>query len=292
MVQLNFYVQGNTFLHRLYPLTKIALLIDALIISFVFNNPIISLILAAIGLAAAALSGSEVLKSVNRALVLIMPAIAAILMFQTFFEITFPARPIPFGPLTLHLGGIYYGGLVASRILMAIIVGVTLIVVTHPGDLFVSLQKIKVPYIVGFMVMTMLQYVPILLTESSIIAQAQQSRGIKPSGFGAILPNFAPLFVISWQRAQTLAMVLEVRGVGAPGKKSSFRMIRAKWIDLIVAGVVSVATAYLFVYAATNNFLDWKATYQIAPIVAFAIGMASLVGFFAAMAKAVTAYRA
>lgn len=292
MVRLNFYVSGNSIIHRLYPLTKVLILVDFLLISFVYYNPIPSLLLVLVGFFMAAVAGMKVVKSVAAALVLIMPAIAAIMTFQTFFQITFPSRPVSVGPLVVHLGGIYYGGILASRILFAIVVGVTLIVATHPGDLFTALRKIKVPYMAGFMTMTMLQYVPILLTEASIISQAQQSRGIKPSGFGAILPSFVPLFVISWQRAQTLSMALEVRGLGSPGKKTSFRKIQATSVDFIVGAIVTAITVYLLYFALANSFLDWKATYTMDPMVGLVIGLTSVVGFFLAMGTAVIAYRA
>jgi energy-coupling factor transport system permease protein len=292
LVKLNFYVAGNSVIHRLYPLTKILILIDFLIISFTFYNPIPSILLILVGFFMAVIAGKKVVKAVLGALVLILPAVAAIMTFQTFFEITFPSRPVAVGPFIIHIGGIYWGGLVASRILFAIVAGVTLIVTMHPGDLFTAMRRIRLPYMLGFMTMTMLQYVPILLTEAGIISQAQQSRGIKQSGFGAILPSFVPLFVISWQRAQTLSMALEIRGLGSPGQKTSFRRTRAGPLDFVVGAVVTAITAYLVYFGFMNSFLDWKATYYMAPMVGLAIGLVSLIGFFITMGTAVIAYRA
>ena len=66
---------------------------------------------------------------------------------------------------------------------------------SHPSDIFTSLQKIGLPYTMNFILTMTLQLIPILQNEFSIVLNAQKSRGMKGSGFGAILPSMVPVFV-------------------------------------------------------------------------------------------------
>lgn len=259
--------------------------------SFVYYNPYPSLILCAFAFLLATSAGKQVLKSVGRTMLLVLPAITAIMTIQTFFLATLPSRPIRAGPVVLHLGGIYYGAVLDSRILFAVTLTVTLLVTTHPGDLFAALKKIRVPFTAGFMLTTMLQFVPILLTEAGVISQAQRSRGVEQNGVKALLPNMVPLFVIGWQRAQTLAMAYEVRGLGSPVERTSFRRIHAKKIDYVLGIIATIATVLALTYAFQNSFLDWKATYSLSPTVALAIGVIFGAGFFGTVGLALLAYK-
>jgi energy-coupling factor transport system permease protein len=193
-LKLVFYIPGNTWLHRLYPLTKLTLAIIIFYIGFIFFNPVVSYALSLVGLVFAAALGRKYLASVVNPLILIMPAIFAMIFFQAFFPIVSHPRPFHFLFSTIYYNGLYYGLELSGRIILVIIWVILLIVTINPGDLFTSLRKIGFPYIFGFMVITMLQFVPILLMESQTITEAQQSRGLKLSGFRAILPNLVPLF--------------------------------------------------------------------------------------------------
>ncbi|MGC8558608.1 MAG: energy-coupling factor transporter transmembrane component T family protein [Nitrososphaeria archaeon] len=291
-MKLVFYIPGNTWLHRLYPLTKLTLAIIIFYIGFIFFNPVVSYALSLVGLVFAAALGKKYLASVVNPLILIMPAIFAMIFFQAFFPIVSHPRPFHFMFSTIYYNGLYYGLELSGRIILVIIWVILLIVTINPGDLFTSLRKIGFPYIFGFMVITMLQFVPILLMESQTITEAQQSRGLKLSGFRAILPNLVPLFVGAWERAQVLAMSLEVRGMGSSGKKTSFRKVKVNNIDIVISiggvAVAAVATYYSYIHGFFNIINTWTVTPWIGGLIAYI----SLIGFFVSVVVAISRYRA
>jgi energy-coupling factor transporter transmembrane protein EcfT len=141
------------------------------------------------------------------------------------------------------------------------------------------------------MVLTMLQFVPILMAESGTIMEAQQSRGLRLRGFRAVLPNIVPLFVGAWERAHVLAMSMEVRGMGSSGKKTSLRNVRIKGVDSVVIPLSFILTGIAIVYSASNGFFNQISFWVAAPVVAGSLAVLALVGFFASMAVAVASYR-
>ncbi|MEM0117990.1 MAG: energy-coupling factor transporter transmembrane component T [Conexivisphaerales archaeon] len=291
-MKLVFYIPGTTWLHNLYPLTKLTTFICVMVIAFAFQNPLPSYAMAAFSMIVAAMLGSKYFMSILRPLILIFPAICAMIFFQAFFPIVAAPRPFHFLNFTIYYNGLYYGLELAGRVLLAISWGILVFVVTHPGDLFTALRRIKVPYLAGFMVVTMLQFVPILMAESNTIMEAQQSRGLRLRGFRAILPNLVPLFVGAWERAQVLAMSMEVRGVGSSGVKTSFRKVRIRLVDKIILAGSIIATAIITWYSAIHGFFNGINTWVAPPVFAGSVALVALVGFFVTMGVAVASYRA
>jgi energy-coupling factor transport system permease protein len=287
-----FYMPGSTWLHKLYPLTKLVVFILVMVVGFVFLNPLPSLLLSLTAIVGAGLVGRKYLAGVAKPLILILPAVFAMIFFQAFFPIVAHPRPFTFVNITVYYNGLYYGLELASRVVLAITWGVFLILVTHPGDLFTSLRKVKVPYLFGFMVLNMLQFVPILLSESNTIMEAQQSRGLKLRGFRAILPNLVPLFVAAWERAQILAMSMEVRGMGSSGKKTSFRKVSMRPVDAFILAAGLMLAGLCISYSYLNGYFNYINTWAPNPMLAGTVAVLSLAGFGCSMLTAIASYRA
>jgi energy-coupling factor transport system permease protein len=287
-----FYMPGSTWLHKLYPLTKLVVFILVMVVGFVYLNPLPSLLLSLTAIVGAALIGRKYLAGVAKPLILILPAVFAMIFFQAFFPVVAHPRPFTFLNITVYYNGLYYGLELASRVILAITWGVFLILVTHPGDLFTSLRKIKVPYLFGFMVLNMLQFVPILLSESNTIMEAQQSRGLRLRGFRAVLPNLVPLFVAAWERAQILAMSMEVRGMGSSGKKTSFRKVSMRPVDAFILAGGMILAGLCISYSYLNGYFNYINTWAPNPMLAGTLAVLSLAGFGCSMLTAIASYRA
>jgi len=292
LIKMVFYMPGSTWLHRLYPLTKLVVFVLVMLVAFVFLNPLPSLLLSLAAIVVAGSMGKKYLAGVAKPLILILPAVFAMIFFQSFFPVVAHPRPFTFMNTVVYYNGLYYGLELASRVILAITWGVLLILVTHPGDLFTSLRKIKVPYLFGFMVLNMLQFVPILLSESNTIMEAQQSRGLRLRGFRAILPNLVPLFVAAWERAQILAMSMEVRGMGSSGKKTSFRKVSMRLVDAMIVAVGVILTVLCIWYSFLNGYFNYIGTWTPNPMLAGTLAVLSLVGFGGSMLTAIASYRA
>lgn len=274
------YVPGESFLHKLNPLTKMVLIIAFFVVVFPLMNPFILFAFVAFTVTLAAAAG--VFKDFLKGMYVLVPASLAMAFFQTFW----PAIPPPWkpllkiGPLTAYHEGLYYGLVFAGRIMAMGAFALLMVLVTHPVDLFISLLKIKVPYILGFMTIVTLQLIPILMREFTTVIQAQQSRGLKARGLTALVPSMVPLFAASMERVQQLAMSLEARAFGSSGKKTSLREVKIRAIDYAIMLSSAVGTAVGVVYFHSNNWFNYLRTYTFPTGLATVLIAFITLGFF------------
>jgi|GEM_PF-2691014 len=91
-----------------------------------------------------------------------------------------------------------------------------------------------------------IRYIPLLTQTAERIAKAQASRGAAwgsrsgslNSRVRQILPVVVPLFTISYQRADKMAMAMDARGFGMKGKRSQYVTDRVQLIDMVIPAMM------------------------------------------------------
>ena len=227
---------------------KLTWLLAATAFALATYDPIPLLLIAVLALAACVAVGIG--GAVGRGVLIFVPVAASMLVIQTVA----PAACGPtctatamIGPVDLYGAGMLHGLSLAARILVVEVVALGMLVTTHPSDLFAALARLRVPYLFNFMLSMTLQLVPILQREVSIVLAAQRSRGMRSSGFGAILPSFVPVFAGAFERVQQLSISLESRAFGSSPRPTSYRRIEFGPRDAVLvlaglgAGVAGVA---------------------------------------------------
>ena len=149
-------------------------------------------------------------------------------------------RSPPLGPFAVYAEGVARGLVFVLRILAMEVAAIVVLQTTHPSDLFAALARLRVPYVLNLMIALTLQLVPVLQREVGIVLAAQRSRGMRGSGFAAVIPAFVPVFAGTVERVQQLAISLESRGFGASAPRTSYRRVGFTAGDaaLAVAGLV------------------------------------------------------
>src|SRR4029079_11441978 len=144
------------------------------------------------------------------------------------------------GPFAVYAEGVARGLVFVLRILAMEVAAIAVLQTTHPSDLFAALARLRVPYVLNLMIALTLQLVPVLQREVGIVLAAQRSRGMRGSGFAALIPAFVPVFAGTVERVQQLAISLESRGFGATGPRPSYRRVgfTAAAAALAIAGIV------------------------------------------------------
>jgi energy-coupling factor transport system permease protein len=236
------HVRGTSWLHRLSPISKLAWVVAITFFAFATYNPWPLFAIAVIGFLIAVSAG--VGTAIARVLAVFAPVAASMLVIQVIAPAVCRSDCTPatqIGPLTLYQEGISHGLSLVSRVLAMEVIAITMLMTTHPSDLFASLARLKVPYILNFMVSMTLQLVPVLQQEVQVVLSAQRSRGMKSTGFGSIIPSFVPVFAGAFERVQQLSISLESRAFGSTGAKTSYRRIAFGTVDMLVAvaGVVA-----------------------------------------------------
>lgn len=236
-------IPGNSFIHRINPVTKLVWVVGYVVLAFSTTNIIILYSMAVFAFLLAPLA--RVTLPLLKAMLVLVPISSSLLALQ----IIAPAVEKPWhtvamiGPLHLYGDGIYYGFVLLGRIVASLLLALVMVMTTHPSDLFTSFAKLKVPYTLNFMLAMTLQLIPVFEREFGIILSAQKSRGMKGRGFAAVLPSFVPVFVGAIERVQQLSISLESRGFGSAGIKTSYRQVKARpsdWvIGIIGAGIIA-----------------------------------------------------
>ena len=162
------------------------------------------------------------------------------------------------------------------------------IMTTHPTDLFVSLQKIGMPYVLNFILTMTLQLIPILQKEFSVVLSAQKSRGLKGTGFGALLPSMVPVFVGAIERVQQLSISLESRAFGSTGEKTSYRNVKMEAKDYIIMAVGLLLTVAVLIFILTTPGLDWSRTMVFPPVLAIGLVTFAAIGFITFVSIAIS----
>lgn len=281
-------IPGNSPIHKIAPLPKLAWSFGVLIISFMTRNPAIlgTIILTGFLLTTIA----QIWKPMIKVLIIIIP----IFVVTIFLQSIAPAFPKPWtpivglGPFTIYQEGVYSGITMFGRALGMTLFAMVTIMTTHPSDLFVSLEKIGMPYVLNFILTVTLQLIPILQREFSIVLSAQKSRGMKGTGFGALLPSMVPVFVGAIERVQQLSVSLESRAFGSKGIKTSYRNVVMHISDYLILGCGFLVTLFTGYWILIDKSLDWSKKLTYSPEFAMILVISSALIFFVFVTVAVT----
>jgi energy-coupling factor transport system permease protein len=286
-------IPGNSLLHRLHPNTKLLWVLLISIFSFMTTNPVILGSLISFGLVLLWISGTG--KRLGPMLALLIPITSSLIFLQAVSpvnsgELTEIAY---FGPFTIYQEGLYSGFSKFTTIWAVSIFGLLLIATTHPSDLFTSLQKLGLPYELNFMINSSLQLVPIVQQEFFTVLNAQRSRGLKISGFRAVLPSFVPVFVCTVERIQQQAMSLEARAFGCSGPKTNLRAIHSSKADLIIsASGLAIWVSFSILVVLNREKLYWGNLFLVPAPAALTIVILTILAFIGTLIPLIIRSRA
>lgn len=224
-----------SWLHRLDPIAKMIWVVAVIGLAFASSNPIPMVLIAIIAITVAV--GVGIGRPLSRVLLVFAPVTASIIVIQTIAPATCASSCTVIariGPLSLFEQGLSHGLVLVSRLLAVETVGLTVLMTTHPSDVFAALARVRVPYALNFMIATTLQLVPVLQREFAMVLAAQRSRAMRGRGFGAILPAFVPVFAAAFERVQQRSIGLESRGFGSSGPRTSYRRVRSRRVDAVI----------------------------------------------------------
>jgi len=252
-------IPGDSLIHRINPLVKIVWVVGYIILAFSTQNIIILYSMALFAFLLAPIAG--VTKPLLKGALILVPIASSLLALQIIAPaVEKPWTPVAeIGALTIYGDGLYYGLVLLGRIVASLLIALVMVMTTHPSDLFTSLAKIKVPYTLNFMLAMTMQLIPVFQREVGIILSAQKSRGMKGSGFAAVLPSFVPVFVGAIERVQQLSISLESRGFGSDGVKTSFRQVRTRPSDWVLGILGAIILLGLAVFSITKGLWSLSA---------------------------------
>jgi energy-coupling factor transport system permease protein len=248
--------EADSYLHRLNPLTKLALTLPvAFLVSFVFE-PVTPLVIAIVASLATWRLGNVPLASMLRPL-----GFSLLLGFGMFWTgALYYAGPgadgpsvVP-GPLHLSEASLMYGLTMITRLLAIFATSSLFVLTTNPVDFVVALiHQARLPVRVGYAVFAAYRFIPLVQEELDNIRAAHQVRGATTGrGFMArvrqTIGYAIPLLAISVRRAERVALAMDSRGFGGRSNRTYFRQTTLTRADLLFAlGATAVLTLILAV---------------------------------------------
>lgn len=247
MVNVIDYVPGDTVLHRLNPIAKLALAAGIIIATFLGDTYPMLLGLLALTLVLGAYAG--VFRNLLSLLKLLIPLAVVMLALQTAFVRTGDAVA-----LWMTVDGLVTGTKACLRLLGVALPLILMLTVTKLNDLAnACVEILHVPYRYAFTFTTALRFVPVFSQEMNAIMEAQTARGVEydtKNPFKKIklmLPLCIPLLVSSVGKTDATALAAEQRGFYLRTRESSYKRYPFAALDyaalliaaaLIVSGVL------------------------------------------------------
>lgn len=211
------YIPGNSFLHRLNPITR-------LFAAFLFGVSCIMCdnVYAEIGLIVFMIIVSAICGMFVRAIKLVKTLLVlGILMFviQLFFVREGDPLLVINGFCLITTGGLHSALLLSFRVVGTMLPLMLLFAFTQMNDLCNAMvKKLHVPYRYAFIVTTAFRFVPLFSEEFHEIQDAQKARGVDFDTKNVIrkvqliAPLCVPLLVSSLKKVDSSAISAEMRG--------------------------------------------------------------------------------
>ncbi len=238
------YVPGNSFLHRLNPITKLASAFLYGIVCILCDSVVMECILIALMIGVSAATGLAVraVKLTQRLIVL------GLLMFvlQLFFVRTGSPLITLRGFVLITTGGMHSALLLSLRVVATMLPLMLLFAITQMNDLCNALVKrARLPYRYAFIITTAFRFVPLFSTEFHEIEDAQRARGVDfetkniVRKVRLIAPLCVPLLVSSLKKVNSSAISAELRGFELRNRHSGYKEYPFSARDAVVIAVLA-----------------------------------------------------
>ena len=252
------YYAGDSPLHRLDPRAKFVAVSALAVALFVRDSFAALAVYAAAAVLAYVLSGVPLawFWSAFRPLLWL---VALTFLAQAVFA---PGEPF-FSFAFVHLSwrGLELSAFLSLRLVVLVLVG-SVLTLTTPSMALTDglawlgrpLRRLRVPTDeLALMVTIALRFIPTLLMELDTIMRAQRARGADFRRGGlrertrSLVPVLVPLFVLSFRRADELALAMEARCYRPGAVRTRLHPLRARWSDaaLLVAAAAVIAAGLL-----------------------------------------------
>jgi energy-coupling factor transport system permease protein len=239
------YFPGNSFFHKLNPISKILFLIFLTIITFLIRSLLFMTLILCVIILLALVSGISLRNLIRKTKFIIF-----ILIFSIFLNIFFNAIPSGQETVLFYLFNLdflpirrlaVYYALRASLIVLTLFTSTIIYSnTTSAKDFVYSLIKLKIPYKYCFLFMVGINYIPEIEQEAKTISLAQRARGFGiekatsiKKAYRLIYERLMATLVSILRKGHTTSISMENRCFGLYKKRTNLIEVRFKWIDII-----------------------------------------------------------
>jgi energy-coupling factor transport system permease protein len=226
MKSISLYRHKDTFIHEVIdPFTKLIYLFCSIVAAFAIPTfwGAAVMILMNLVLLAWARELKRALQTILGSLVLLI----TISVIQGLFNPGNQTLLFTVGPVHVYKEGMLFALTISLRVVNIIAASCVLVMTTSPTRVMDSCVRRGLSPKAGYVITSIIQIIPVMMSSVATIREAQQSRGMSMSGnvfqrFRSFLPLLGPVVMSSLMTIQDKAMALEVRGFSVNTKKTFY----------------------------------------------------------------------
>lgn len=248
------YTKGQSLLHRLDPVAKLVALSAYSVSIFLFDSLTFEVVSLVAVLLAAYLIKARSIVSIVTSRYAITLIVWLIVIQAVFTPAGSPLLVIPahFFNIVITDMGILKGAIISLRFLGVIVASGLFIATTDPAELAYALMRSGLPYRYGFMLVTMLRFIPVFEMEMGTVRKAQAARGldVDTGGVKALLKSirytFVPLIVSAVSKVDYLVVSMDGRAFGCLRNRTFVNNRKLNQADMAVIAASVAGMAFLF----------------------------------------------
>lgn len=243
--RLSFYKKGDSFIHRLNPLSKLTLVFGIVLVSFLspfYWTPQLLIIFILLPLC---FLGNILREFIKVALRLILPAVGFLFIMQALFQ-PLEGREL-FSIWFLHptQESVLFAFTNATRIFVMVSSFTVFLLTTHPSELMSDLTRRGLPPQFAYVIISTLQILPQVQAKAQTIIAAQRSRGLDTESTflkraSSLLPLVGPLVFGSLVEVEERAIAIEARGFTSTHEKTSLHEVPDTNFDRVIRGILVI----------------------------------------------------
>lgn len=223
MKSISLYVDKQSYIHDIDPISKLLYIFFAIAVPIILPSLTVTFICMMISIAL--LLAAKVLKKALPVFGFVLLVLVTVVLIQGFFRAGNETPLFHLGSFTFYQEGFLYGSLITLRVINIVGSFMILVLTTKPSDLVEALVRKGLSPRFGYVLISVFQIIPQMMSTMGTITDAQRSRGLETEGklsvrMKAFLPLLGPVVLNSLINTKERAMALEVRGFNARGKKT------------------------------------------------------------------------
>jgi energy-coupling factor transport system permease protein len=234
--RLSFYYPRDSLLHRLNPLTKLALVFGLILILFISPFYWTSHLSILVLLVPLILLGKVTREYIHAAIRIILPATTFLFIMQALFQPLEGSELFRIWFLHPTLESTLFAFRNAARVFAIASSFTIFLLTTHPRDLMTDLTRRGLPPQFAYVIISTLQILPQMQAKAQTILAAQRSRGLETQDtflrrISSLGPLVGPLVFGSLVEVEERAIAIEARGFTSTREKTSLHDIPDPKLD-------------------------------------------------------------
>jgi energy-coupling factor transport system permease protein len=220
---ISLYQERASFVHDVDPITKLWYIPFVILLTIILPSFTISFL--CIGFGMVLLTSAKVIRKTIPIYGFVLFILITVVFIQGMFKPENETVLFQIGPITMYKEGLLYALTITLRVINIIGAFMVLVLTTKPSDLVESLVRKGMSSRIGYVISSVFQIIPEMMSSMGTITDAQRARGMETEGkllvrIKAFLPLLGPVVLNSLINTKERAMALEVRGFNSQAPKT------------------------------------------------------------------------